>query len=148
MSIASLLNVFKVFRGEELNPEERKRLVQEALLLTLARASSSDSHIESIEVSAIQRAIQEAIDVEISEADIRVAAKSELFETVSLDTALGRLSSRLSDDDRMLVITKLGDDIRSDSRVSQFELDYFDRVVRALKVPPSMLVGMKPLTAD
>jgi uncharacterized tellurite resistance protein B-like protein len=139
MSIASLLNVFKVFRGEELSPEERKHLVQEALLLTLARASSSDSRIESIEVSAVQRAIKEAIDIDVSEADVRVAAKSELFETVSLETALRRLSDRLSDEDRMLVVRKLEDVIRSDSRVSEFELDYFDRVVRALRVPPSML---------
>ena len=139
MSIASLLNVFKVFRGEELSPEERKHLVHEALLLTLARASSSDSRIESIEISAVQRAIKEAIDVDVSEADVRVAAKSELFETVSLETALHRLSDRLSNEDRMLVIHKLEDVIRSDSRVSEFELDYFDRVVRALRVPPSML---------
>lgn len=144
MSIASLLNVFKVFRGEELDPEERKRLVQEALLLTLARASNADSNIESIEVGAIQRAIKEAIDVDVSEADVRVAAKSELFETVSLETALRRLSDRLSNEDRMLVIKKLEGVIRSDSRVSEFELDYFDRVVRALRVPPSMLVSIAP----
>ena len=146
MSIASLLSVLKAFRGEELDPEQTKQLMHETLLLTLARASSVDAQIEAIEVSTIQRAIKEAIDVEVSEVDVRAAAKSELFEAVPLEAALQRLSSRLSDEDRMLVVTKLGDVIRSDARVNQFELDYFDRVVRALRIPPSMLIGIAQLT--
>lgn len=145
MSIASLMNIFKAFRDEELDPEQRTELMHETLLLTLARASSVDAQVDAIEISAIQKAIKEAIDVEVSEVDVRAAAKSELFEAVSVETALHRLSSRLSDEDRMLVVTKLGDVIRSDSRVNQFELDYFDRVVKALRVRPSMLVGIAPL---
>jgi len=147
MSIGSLLSILKAFRGEELDPEQRKQLLHETLLLTLAGASSSDSYIAEIEVSTIQRAIKEAIDVNVSEEDIRVAAESELLKAVPLETALQRLSGLLSDEDRMLVVTKLGDVIRSDSSVNQFELDYFDRVVPALQIPPSMLIGLAPLIA-
>ena len=147
MSIASLMNIFKAFRDEELDPEQREDLVHEALLLTLARASSVDAQVDAIEIGAIQKAIKEAIGVEVSEDDVRAAAESELFDTLSVETALHRLSGRLSDEDRMLVVTKLGDVIRSDAHVNQFELDYFDRIVRALRVTPSMLVGLAPLTA-
>lgn len=147
MSIASLSNVLKVLRGEELDPEQRKQLMHETLLLTLGRASSSDAYIAPIEVSTIQRVLKEAIDVEVSAADVHAAAQSEMFDAVSLETALQRLSGLLSDEDRLLIVAKLGDVIRSDYDINQFELDYFDRVVQALRVPPSMLIGMTPLIA-
>ena len=146
MSIAPLLSVLKVLRGETLEPDQRTQLMHEALLLTLARASSSDSYIHPIEVSTIQSAIKGAIDIEVSEAEVRAAAESEMFDAVSLETALLRLGGLLSDEDRMLIVNGLGDVIRSDARVNQFELDYFDRVVQALRVPPSMLIGIAPLT--
>ena len=126
MPIASLLSVLSVLRGEELDAAQRKQLMHEALLLTLARASSSDSYVADIEVSTIQTAMKDAIDVDVSEADIREAAESEMFEAVTLETALLRLSGLLSDEDRMVIATKLGDVIRSDARVNQFELDYFE----------------------
>jgi len=69
MSIASLGVVLKAFGGNELDPAEKNQLVKEALLMTLAHASSSDTNVMSVEVSTVQRAIRDATGEELSEAD-------------------------------------------------------------------------------
>jgi hypothetical protein len=53
MATIDLGNVLKVFGGNKPTPEERKQLVKEVLLMTLARASSSDSNINSCEVGTV-----------------------------------------------------------------------------------------------
>ena len=54
MSIADLSGVLKIFGGSDPSPEEQKDLFKEALLMTLARASSSDSSIQPVEVESIR----------------------------------------------------------------------------------------------
>ena len=43
MSIADLSNVLKIFGNSDIDPGQQKELFKEALLMTLARASSSDA---------------------------------------------------------------------------------------------------------
>ena len=58
MGIADLGNVLKIFGGSEISAEEQQALFQEVLLMVLARASSSDTSIQSIEVRAIQEIVE------------------------------------------------------------------------------------------
>jgi uncharacterized tellurite resistance protein B-like protein len=142
MPLASLANVLKVFRGDSLSAEESKKLDREVLLMTLARASRSDTNVSPVEVGVIQRAIKQATGEDLSEADVRVAARAELFESASLETTLARISDQMSPKQKAFVAQSLADVIRSDLRVSDFELDYFDSVAKALRIRPSEIAGL------
>jgi uncharacterized tellurite resistance protein B-like protein len=142
MALASLGNVFKVFRGDELSAEESNELAREVLLLTLARATRADTRVVPIEVGTVQAAIKRAIGEELSVAEIRVAASSELFEPMSLESALARLGEKLTPANRAYLAQSLADVIKSDARISGFELDYFDSVTKALGIRESELAGL------
>jgi uncharacterized tellurite resistance protein B-like protein len=144
MTIASLGNVLKIFGGGEPSPEQHQQFVKEALLMTLARASSSDSNINPVEVSSVRRIIKQATGDDVSEADVRIAASAEIFETTSLHSALAKLSHKLNSSDRVLIASSLATVIKSDSHISEREADFFDEVARALKISPAELVGLVP----
>jgi uncharacterized tellurite resistance protein B-like protein len=144
MSIAALGNILKIFGGSVPTAAERQQIVKEALLMTLARATSSDTNIKSIEVSAVQKTIKAATGDDVSESDVRVAAHSELFETTPLASALAKLSASLEPADRALIANSLASIIKSDSHISDQEVRFFDEVAGALKIKPSELVGLIP----
>lgn len=142
MSIASLNNVLKIFRGGEPTPEEQRQLVKEALLMTLARASSADTNIHPVEVETVQRIIKEVTGEEVSAADIRVAARSELFENTPLEKCLARIGRKLKAADRALIARSLAEVIRSDVKVTRYEVVFFDKIANALAVTPAELAGL------
>ncbi len=142
MSIADLSNVLSIFGGSEPDPEKQKELFKEVLLMTLARASSSDSNIQQIEVESIQGILQKETGEEFSVADIRKAARSDLYETVPLRKYLSSASRKLQSEDRVTVIQTLAEVIRSDTEVSVLEIDFFNSVAEALKATPAELIGL------
>ncbi|MCH8335471.1 MAG: TerB family tellurite resistance protein [Proteobacteria bacterium] len=142
MSIADLSTVLAIFGGSEPDPEKQKELFKEVLLMTLARASSSDSNIQQIEVESIQGILQKETGEEFSVADIRKAARSDLYETVPLRKYLSSASRKLKSEDRVTVIQTLAEVIRSDTEVSVLEIDFFNSVAEALKATPSELIGL------
>lgn len=142
MSITALRQVLKVFTGEQLDPDDRAQFVKEVLLMTLARAARADTKVVAVEVSTVREAIRRATGEDLSDAEIRVAASAALFETVSLEDALARLRGQLTGEDRILIVKRLEEVIRSDARVSEFELDYFDAVAGALGIRPRELAGL------
>lgn len=142
MSIADLSTVLAIFGGSEPDPEKQKELFKEVLLMTLARASSSDSNIQQIEVESIQGILQKETGEEFSIADIRKAARSDLYETVPLRKYLSSASRKLKSEDRVTVIQTLAEVIRSDTEVSVLEIDFFNSVAEALKATPSELIGL------
>ncbi len=142
MSIADLSNVLSIFGGSEPDPEKQKELFKEVLLMTLARASSSDSNIQQIEVESIQGIMQKETGEDFSVADIRKAARSDLYETVPLRKYLSSASRKLKSEDRVTVIQTLAEVIRSDTEVSVLEIDFFNSVAEALKATPAELIGL------
>ena len=142
MSLVDFGNILKFVRGGEPTPEEKKQLFKEAALMALARATSSDTNIHHLEVEAVQQILKEVTDEEVSVADIRVAAGSELFEKQPLEKYLSGVGRKLEAKDRMIIMHSLAEVIRSDERVSHFETDYFDMVANALKVTPSEIIGL------
>ncbi len=142
MSIADLSNVLSIFGGSEPDPEKQKELFKEVLLMTLARASSSDSSIHAIEVESIQGILKRETGDEFSVADVRKAARSDLYEKVPLKKYLSSASRKLSSADRVKIIQTLAEVIRSDTEVSVLEIDFFNSIADALKATPSELIGL------
>lgn len=142
MGIADLSNVLSIFRGSELDPEAQKELFKELLLMTLARASSSDSAIHHIEVESIQGILQRETGDEITVADVRKAARSDLYEDVPLPKYLASASKKLSSEDRARIVLTLAEVIRSDTEISVLEVDFFNSIAEALKATPAELMGI------
>jgi len=144
MSIADLSNVLSIFSGSEPDPEAQKELFKEVLLMTLARASSSDASIQQIEVESIQGILQRETGDEITVADVRKAARSDLYEKVPLKKYLASASKKLASEDRVRVIRTLAEVIRSDTEVSVLEIDFFNSIAEALRATPAELIGLTP----
>ena len=142
MSIANLSSVLSIFRGSELSPEEEKELFKEVLVMTLSRATSADANIDPAEVETVQVVIKKVTGDDIEAADIRVAAKSALFETAPLEKYLASAGRKLGADDRVKTVQTLAEVIKSDCRVGPRETQFFDMVAEALRVTPSELAGL------
>jgi uncharacterized tellurite resistance protein B-like protein len=141
MAIADLKNVLNLFGGAEVSGEQQNELFKEVLLMTLARAADADINIQSVEVERIQAILKSCTGEDFSSADIRVAARSELYADATLRKYLGSVRKKLSVAQRSTVIGALADVFRSDSNVSVLEVDFFDRVAIALQATPSEIAG-------
>jgi uncharacterized tellurite resistance protein B-like protein len=144
MGIADLSNVLRIFGGGEPTAEEKKELFKEVLLMTLSRASSSDANIHPCEVTTVQAILQRVLGEEISTADIRVAAASELYETAPLEKYLAGVARKLDPQDRVTTAQALAEVIKVDAGITSREIKFFDMVAGALQVTPSELVGLIP----
>ncbi len=142
MSIADLSSIRKIFRGTDLTPEEEKHLFREVLLMTLARASSSDANIAPVEVETVQAILEKTTGKDISAASIRVAAASDLYESASLEKFLSSCGRKLDATSRVTTVQALAEVIKSDTRVTSREVDFFDMVAHALAVTPAELAGL------
>ncbi|MFL2547244.1 MAG: TerB family tellurite resistance protein [Candidatus Rariloculaceae bacterium] len=142
MSIANLSNVLKIFGGSDISPEEESTLFREVLLMTLSRASSSDSNTHPVEVETVQKIIEKATGEEISTADIRVAAASELYEKAPLEKYLSTCGQKLNSTSRAVTVKALAMVIKSDTQVTSREIDFFNMVAAALAVTPAEIAGL------
>ncbi len=142
MAIIDLGIVKKIFGGGAPSPEQQRDLFKEVLLMTLARAASADSNTHPCEIETVQRVLKEATGDEISLADIRVAAASELFETAPLDKYLSSVAGSLTTSDRVTVAKSLAEVIRSDVKVGREETAFFNTIVEALDISAAELAGL------
>jgi uncharacterized tellurite resistance protein B-like protein len=142
MSIAKLSNILKIVRGTEPSEEERQNLFKETLLMTLSRASDADQNVSPVEVETVRGAIKRVTGDDVSAADVRVAAASELYESGSLEHHLGRVSGRLGTRERVAIVESLAEVIKSDVRITSREVQFFNMVAKALKVTPAEIAGL------
>jgi uncharacterized tellurite resistance protein B-like protein len=142
MAIADLKNVLNIFGGADVTEEQQNELFKEVLLMTLARAADADINIQSVEVERIQEILKQHTGEEFSSADIRVAARAELYAEATLRKYLSSVRGKLTDAHCAQTIQALADVFRSDSNVSVLEVDFFDRVATALQVSPSQIAGL------
>jgi len=142
MAIADLKNVLNIFGGADVNEDQESELFKEVLLMTLARAADADINIQTVEIERIQKILKQHTGEDFSSADIRVAARSELYAESSLRKYLGSVRKKMSDAHRAETIQALADVFRSDANVSVLEVDFFDRVATALQVTPSQIAGL------
>ena len=143
MAIADLKNVLKIFGGSDCNEGELDELRKEVLLMTLARAADADINIQAVEVDRIREILKEHTGEDFSAADIRVAARAELYAESTLRKYLTSVNKKMRDKDRADVVHALTDVFRSDDNVSPLEIDFFNRTVRALSVTPAQIAGLE-----
>lgn len=143
MGIESFSHIIEFFSGNTSPDEGQKRsLVEEALLLTLSRATNADSNINPVEVETVQTIFREAVGTEVSTKDIRVAAISDLYKEATLERYLSKVSSKMGPDDRQMIVTSLARVIKVDGKVSPFEVDFFNSIVKALGLTPAQTSGL------
>ena len=142
MAIADLKNVLKIFGGAEISADHEQQLFKEVLLMTLARAADADINIQAVEVDRIREILKTYTGENFSSADIRVAARAELYAESTLVKYLNSVYKKMSDDHRAQTIQALADVFRSDSNVSVLEVDFFDNVAAALHIKPSQVAGL------
>jgi uncharacterized tellurite resistance protein B-like protein len=142
MAIADLASVLRIFSGSSSGGESQEDLFKEVLLMVLARASSSDANINPVEIENIQEIMKRETDQDLTEADIRKAARAELYEDANLRKYLRSVQRQLRNSDRIKIAQALADVIRSDTRISGLEIDFFNRVAEALQLTPAQLVGL------
>ncbi len=75
MAIADLSSVLNILGESSPSEEKHKPLYREVLLMTLARATTAEGNIHPLEIETIQRIMQRESGQELTEADIRKAAR-------------------------------------------------------------------------
>lgn len=142
MAIADLNYVLKLFGGSDVSEEHVNELYEEVLLMTLARAANADVSIQHVEVESIQAILKKHTGKEFSSADIRVAAREELYAEATLVKYLRGAQGKLSEAQCSDVVQALAEVFRSDATVSGLEIDFFNNVVSALDVTPAQIAGL------
>ena len=142
MAIADLKNVLKIFGGSEFGEEHENELFKEVLLMTLARAADADINIQTVEVDRIREILKQHTGEDFTAADVRVAARAELYAEATLVKYLGSVYKKMSASHRAETVQALADVFRSDHNVSVLEVDFFDNVAEALHVKPSQIAGL------
>ena len=125
-----------------MSDEERVELRKEVMLMTLARAADADINIQSVEVDRIREILKEKTGEDFSSADVRVAARADLYAEANLRKYLSTVRKKLNAQDRSDVVQALADVFRSDQEVSVLEIDFFNNVAEALKVTPAEVAGL------
>lgn len=143
MAISDLKNVLKIFGGSEISGDAQDELYKESLLMTLARAAHADVNIQAVEVDRIREILKQRTGDEFSAADIRVAARAELYAEANLKKYLSSVQRKLSATQRAAIVQALADVMRSDDTVSVLEIDFFNEVANALKATPAQIAGLE-----
>ncbi len=142
MAIADLRHVLNIFGGADDSADAGAELYKEVLLMTLARAADADINIQTVEVDRIREILKEHTGEDFSAADIRVAAREELYAEASLRKYLASVRDKMSAQEKSETVCALADVFRSDASVSVLEVDFFNRVSEALQVTPAELAGL------
>lgn len=142
MALSAFSSIKRLFGGSETSDSERDALFNEALLLTLSRAADADTAVRAVEVETVRQVVQRETGDEVSDADVRVASASELYERAPLGTYLAQVSRVLSSQQRAAIVRCLNEVIQSDREVTENEIDFFNQVVSALNATPAEIAGL------
>lgn len=110
--------------------------------MTLARAADADINIQAAEVDRIREILKSHTGEDFTSADIRVAARADLYAEATLVKYLNTVSKKMTTAHRVETVQALADVFRSDQNVSILEVDFFDKVVESLRVTPSQVAGL------
>lgn len=113
---------------------------QEALLKTISVMTRADTNIKQVEVEAVQRIVSEELGIEITSAQVHMAANSEFIERKEIHKYLKSVRKELSNDDRIAIVRALKKIVLADDHAHSFEIDMFNNVAEALKLTPAELV--------
>lgn len=143
MKITSLIDRLGVFGSRHRSSEFKEKLLKDCLLMTITHASSSDANVASMEVRTIQGIIFHELGIQMSAAEIRVAAKSRIHDSAAFDKCLASARKHLDPGDRQKIVKCLVRVLKSDSQVNVLEIDFLNSVVTALDLTPANLIGLE-----
>lgn len=115
---------------------------QEALLKTLAVMTHADTNINKIEVEAVQEIMKEELGIEVTSAQVHMAAQSEFIERREIHKYLKSVLKHLELSDKQLIIQTLKKIVLADDHSRKREIDMFNKVAETLKLTPAELVQL------
>lgn len=142
MSLIKFKSITRLVRRGKGKDKHKPELFQEVLLMVLARATRADTNVEKVEIAKVREVLKKQLGIDFSDAEIRTAASSAIFESQSLERYLSSATRKLDERERVIILASLASVIRSDEAVRVFELDFFDRVALALRASPSEIAGL------
>ena len=142
MALADLKNVLNIFGGSDISEDKQNELFKEVLLMTLARAADADINIQALEIERIQEIVKDHTGEDVTAADVRIAARAELYAEAGLRKYLTKVHSKMKPEHRAETVQALAEIFRSDHVVSPLEVDFFDRVAESLGATPSQIAGL------
>ena len=142
MAFGNLHSVLNIFGGSSANEKTQKDLYKDVLMMTLAEASRADANIHPLEIETIQQIMQRETGQDLSEADIRVASRSDSYKPANFRKYLRRARVQLNAENKATILQALVDVIKSDAKINVLEIDFFNRVVDALRMTPAEQQGL------
>ena len=142
MILSSLNHLLDLLSGGKPAPADRQAIVNETVLLVLARATESDANIKPVEVETVREIVHKTTGEEVSAADVRVAARSKIYEDAPLERHLAKVRQQIDVADRVTIAKALAEVILADERVTRKEARFFDMVAGALALTPAALCGL------
>lgn len=142
MSLASLDHILKFFGGAEPTADELKDIVNETVLMVLARATAADTNIKHLEVESVRDIIKKNTGEDVSAKDVRMASHSGIFDSDPLERHLARVCNKIDVHDRVMIANALAEVILVDERVTAREVRFFNMVADALDLTPANVAGL------
>lgn len=144
MGLIDLNHIKRLFSAKRDDPPGPE-VYRELLLLVLARATDADAYTHPAEVEVVQRVLEAHLGEPIEPSDVRIAARSAIFETTPLERFIARVGPRLPRSERRKIINALMAVLRADDRVANSEAHYFNMVAAAMELSFAEVAG---LTSD
>jgi uncharacterized tellurite resistance protein B-like protein len=117
-------------------------LFRELFVLVLSRATDADAYTHPAEIASVQAVIKAELDEDLSDAEIRTAALSKVYESAPLQKCLVDAAPKLSMDQRRTILRGLVSVMQADERISSREADFFNMVVAALRLTAADAAGL------
>ena len=124
---------------------ENTTLRNEVLLKTLSRMTYADANTTPVEIAAVKKIYKEATGHDVSEPDIRVAARGDLHETQAFKKYLTGARDKITMEDKCFIIKAMADLVTVDGAISPREIDFFDEVGKAFKMNPSEIADIRKI---
>ncbi len=142
MAFGEIGSVLKSLVGSLANEETQDDIYEEVLLMTLAQASKADANIHPLEIKTIQQIMRRETGQDLTEADIRKVTRTDMNESAHLRKYLRRVQGQLNVRNKTAILQALVDVIKSDAEINVLEIDFFNRVVDALRMTPAEQFGL------
>ena len=135
MAFGDLGSVLKSFGGSSDVEEIQEDVYEKVLLTTLAQASKADANIHPLEIETIQQIMRRETGQDLTEADIRKASRTDINGSANLRKYLRGVQGQLNAENKTAIL-------RAMVEISGLEIDYFNRVVDALRMTPAEQFGL------
>ena len=141
MALVDLSHIKGLFGGKR-DVQPGPEVYRELLVMVLARATDADSYTHPAEVEVVQKVLEEHLGERIDSSDVRIAARSALYETAPLEKYISRVGPQLPKSDRRSILNALVEVLKADERIASSEANYFNMVASGLELDFADVAGL------